>query len=109
MKYVLDRRYNFRGWQNAHTGIHDTQYKVTRFLKKKDYLILLQCDGAHDINLAEIDEESRRLLSDMEKANVIHSAGFGEFLSEEQQYKQYPTHYREQVHWSITGACNLKC
>ncbi len=46
---------------------------------------------------------------DFERDGIIHQAGFLEFLSEEQEYKLYPTEYKYSVQWSITGACNLRC
>ena len=40
---------------------------------------------------------------------VIREAGRWDFLLEEQRYHAYPARYRRNVHWSITGTCNLRC
>ena len=40
---------------------------------------------------------------------IVRKARFAELLKPEQEYQTYPTGYRSEVHWSITGACNLKC
>ena len=109
MKYILDERYRLRGWQDAHTGIFDTREKATRFLPKELFLFMMRCDGAHELDEAALSEEEKRFFEDVTKANVIRPAGFAEFLKPEQEYKVYPAAYKQQVHWSITGACNLKC
>ena len=109
MKYILAERYRLRGWENAHTGIFDTMRKEPRFLPKDLFLFLMRCDGAHDLEEASLTERERMLFEDVKKVGVIRPAGFAEFLKPEQDYKVYPARYKRQVHWSITGACNLKC
>ena len=109
MKYILDEKYHLRGWQKAPTGIYDTGRKAARFLPKDLYLMLMRCDGAHDLNEEQLSENEKRFFEDVKKAGVIRRAEFAEFLKPEQEYKLYPAPYKKQVHWSITGACNLKC
>ena len=109
MKYVLNERFRLRGWQGAHTGVYDRATKTARFLPKDFYLLLMRCDGAHDIVVDELSEKEKQFFEDIQKAEVIHPAMFGDFLLDEQEYKEYPAPYKKQVHWSITGACNLKC
>jgi len=69
----------------------------------------LKCDGIHDIDEKGLSDEDREFLDSMVKAGVIREATFWEILDPEQEYKEYPARYRESIHWSITGACNLKC
>lgn len=109
MKYILDERYRLRGWQNAHTGIYDTAMKTPRFFPKDLFLLLMRCDGAHDLDESRLSEREKKLLADVKKAGMIRPAGFAEFLRQEQEYKVYPAPYKQWVHWSVTGACNLKC
>ncbi|MBR5091565.1 MAG: radical SAM protein [Ruminiclostridium sp.] len=109
MTYVLSKRYALRGWSNRLGGLYDTETKKTRFIDKNYYLLLMKCDAAHDIDVDSLHEYMKEFISDFEKNGIIHKAGFLEFLSPEQEYKQYPAEYKESVHWSITGACNFKC
>ena len=109
MKYLLDERFRLRGWQNKPTGLFDTKRKEPLFLRKARYLQLMYCDGAHDLNETELSEKDRKFYEELKKKKVIRPAEFAEFLKPEQEYKMYPAQYKKQVHWSITGACNLKC
>ena len=109
MRYVLNERYRLRGWQKNRTGIYDTHRKEPVFVDKPSFLLALRCDGAHDLEADGLTEEEQKILDEMKRREVIHPAGFAEFLKPEQEYKVYPCEYKKQAHWSVTGACNLKC
>ena len=109
MTYVLDRRYRLRGWKDRLGGVYDTKSKKVRFLDKPYFLLLMKCDGAHDIDVESLHEYQQGFISDFERDGIIHKAGLLDFLSPEQEYFTYPAEYKESVQWSITGACNLKC
>ena len=109
MRYILEERFRLRGWYKAPTGLFDTARKAAIFLKREDYLLLLRCDGAHDFDPGSLTDQERETLDGMEKDHVIRPALFWEVLKPEQAYRTYPARCREDVHWSITGACNLKC
>ena len=109
MKYVLNERFRFRGWQNLRTALYDTRAKMPLFLPKDQFILLMRCDGAHETDEDLLTEKEREFLKTSAERGVIRPAGFGEFLRPEQEYKVYPALYKKQAHWSITGACNLKC
>ena len=109
MKYILDERFRLRGWQGRPTGLFDTKRKATAFLPKPLYLRLMYCDGAHDLDETQLPEDEKKFIEDVKAASIIRPAGFLEFLKPEQEYKTYPAPYKRSVHWSVTGACNLKC
>ena len=69
----------------------------------------MRCDGAHDLEKDALSQREQEALEEMLRREVVRPAGFAEFLREEQEYRVYPAEYKRQVHWSITGACNLKC
>ena len=109
MRYVLDKRYRFRGWQKARTGLLDNGRKQTLFLEKGQYQLLLRCDGAHDLDVAQLSAEHKEFLEKQLAEGVIHPAGPLECLRPEQEYRVYPAEHKGDVQWSITGACNLRC
>ena len=109
MRYVLNERYRLRGWYKQPCGLLDMKKKDVRFLKPGQYRLLLKCDGAHRMEEENLGEPETKFLEFLEKRGVIRPAILGEFLEEEQEYQVYPIRYRKEVHWSITGACNLKC
>ena len=109
MRYILEDRYRLRGWYKLPTGVFDKYKKEAVFLSKDEYTVLLKCDGAHDFDMDSIDEKEKKILSIFKNEGTIRPAMFGDFLKDDQMYTVYPARYRRSVHWSITGACNLKC
>jgi len=109
LRYVLNERYRLRGWYKLPTGVLDTQLKMANFLSLNEYRLLLKCDGAHRMEEENLSEQEVKFLEKLEKSGVIRKAILGEFLQPEQAYVTYPARYRREAHWSITGACNLKC
>ena len=108
-RYVLSEPYRLRGWYKLPMGLYSTVDRKAIFASKEDYLLLLKCDGAHDLTADTMSEAERATLEELLANEVVRPALPGEFLKPEQAYKSYPARYRESVHWSITGACNLKC
>ncbi len=109
MRYLLNERYRLRGWHLLSTGLVDMAVRKAQFFQSEEYRLLLKCDGAHQIEKESLSETQRNFLDLLEKGGIIRKAAFGRFLKPEQEYFLYPCQYREDVHWSITGACNLKC
>ncbi len=109
MKYILDRRYRFRGWYGAPYGIYDTKEHSASFFAESLYRILMRCDAVQEIDTAAAEERQRHFLERMLREGIIREAGTWDFLREEQKYRAYPARYRQEAHWSITGECNMKC
>ena len=109
MKYVLSERYLLRGWKRSPCGIYDSAAHEPRFFPREAYSLILRCDGAHDLIPDSLSEKETELLHFLEKENIIHPAKFGEFLQPQQSYKAFPAQYKHEAHWSVTGACNLRC
>lgn len=109
MKYILDPRYQLRGWYKSSTGVFDTMRKEASFLKKEHYILLMQCDGAHDIDEDALEGDNKEFFDALKKAEIIREAGFLDYLKEKQKYRKYPARYKRNAQWSITGECNLRC
>ena len=109
MKYILDRRYRLRGWHKLPTGLYDTRQYEAQFFAPESYRLLLHCDGDHEIDIDELPDKQKELMEGLLAKGVIRPSGWLDFLLPEQQYKTYPARYRREVHWSVTGECNLQC
>ena len=109
MKYLLNPRFLLRGWYKTPTVLFDTERKEASFFSKEEYLLLMQCDGAHDIDESALDEDRKRFFDWLKESEIIKEAGLLDYLTEKQEYRTFPARYKKHVHWSVTGACNLKC
>ena len=114
MYYRLNNRFAFRGWKGlpyaikALSGIGEDNKPF--FCNKETYEILLKCDGKTNINEELLSTETRYLLSNFTKQDVIEISNFPlKDLEEYQKYKLYKTAYLTSFLWSITGKCNYKC
>ncbi len=109
MRYLLSDDYRFRGWYKLPTGVLNDRTKEVIFFTKEDYLLLLKCDGAHDLDLSAMSETQRSFLERMKNDGVIREAWLWDLIRPEQEYRTYPARCKRRAHWSITGACNLRC
>ena len=109
MKYLLDSRFLLRGWYKAPTGLFDMALKEARFFPKEEYILLMQCDGTHDIDESALDDDKKAFFDWLKKSEIIKEAGFPDCLTEKQEYRTFPARYKKHAHWSITGECNLRC
>ena len=104
MKYLLSRRYRFRGWYGAPYGIYDTKAHSALFFDEALYRVLMRCDAAHEIETEKLAGREARFLEQLEREGVVRRAGLWDFLLEDQKYRAYPARYRRVAHWSVTGA-----
>ena len=109
MKYVLKRQYRLRGWHKLPTGLYDSIKHEAQFFSPDLYKLILQCDAKHEIDLDSLPEKHRRFIEDLNRENIIQSAGWPDGLLPEQRYKTYPARYRHDATWSVTGECNMRC
>ena len=108
-RYILNRQFRLRGWHGLPYGIYDMKKNAALFVDQSCYEVIMKCDAEQEIDPDSLSERQREFLEEMKKGNIISKAGPYDFLGIEQAYAAYPTRYREEVHWSITGACNMKC
>lgn len=108
-RYIIEKRYRLRGWYKLPYGLYDTARRQAAFFGPQRYELLLKCNAAHDFDADVLSDEKRVFLENLVKEKIIRPSGKWDILLPEQEYKAYPARYRKSVHWSITGACNLKC
>ena len=109
MRYILDQSYHLYGWVGSPTGLYYTEKHSTVFFPRNLYRLLLQCDGASELEPEHLQAEETAFLDKLQKAGIIRPAWFGEFLLPEQNYHVFPCRFRANAEWSVTGACNLRC
>ena len=114
MFYRLREPWAFRGWKRtpfaivAESGAHKDD--VPRFIRKEVFMDLLSCNGEEEVDLSQLSENSRRAIEEMTAHGVLEQSQTRmEPLKSYQHYHVYPSRLLQNVHWSITGLCNMKC
>jgi len=80
MRYILNRQFLLRGWYKAPTGLYDLQQREARFFIKEEYLLLMRCDGAHEMDEAALGEDDRLFLQWLKEEGIIREAALWIFL-----------------------------
>nr|MCR5626789.1 radical SAM protein [Lachnospiraceae bacterium] len=108
-RYILDSRYWLRGWYKLPTCVYDTVTQKALFQSRENYALILKCNAQHDFDEDNLSDKENDVLNKLLEEKVIRPAGKWDMLAPKQCYHKYPARYRRTVHWSLTGACNLKC
>ena len=114
MYYRLKEPYSFRGWKKRPFAVRaeygPNKYDKPFFLRKKDFLDILYCNGVEEVDEDELSESSAQAFKEFEYHGIIEKSDKPmEPLKPWQRYNIFPTRYVEGVHWSITGKCNFNC
>ena len=109
MRYILTSGYALRGWQKTPHALLELSSNRVTFLGRERFMLLLNCDGLHDISAAGMTEPQRAMLEEYLAGGVIEPCGEGRTLAERQKWRVYPARYKSAAQWSITGRCNLRC
>lgn len=109
MRYILDKRFQLRGWDKLPYAVVDRKGARARFVDAQTMEALRLCDGRIDLDLPLVPQALRAVAQNLAKHGIVHEAGPSETLGDEQRYRLYPNRYLKSVHWSVTGRCNCRC
>jgi len=109
MLYILNKRFQLRGWDKLPFALCDTVTGFTLFMRKEDFMLICHCDGKHDINEEELTERGREILKEGISKKIITPCPEGGRLEKHQEYHKYDSRYIKSAQWSITGKCNFRC
>jgi len=71
-------------------GLYSTVDRKAIFVSKEDYLLLLKCDGAHDLTADTMSEAERATLEELLANEVVRPALPGEFLNQNRLTNHIP-------------------
>ncbi len=109
MYYKLNSNYALRGWMQMTCALIDLSAAKITFLEKKEFQVLLLCDGETSIEDLDLPSSYFDILSTYEEKHIIVKTEECTPISEEQIYYLYQNRYVNSVVWSVTGRCNYRC
>ena len=107
--YILSPHWCLRGWKLLPYAAQRFDAPVTEFFLGHDYDLLRACDGQTDIDWLKLNDSDRSRYERWERMGFIIRCPKGARLSPDQEYRFYPSRFKERVQWSITGRCNYRC
>jgi MoaA/NifB/PqqE/SkfB family radical SAM enzyme len=105
----LQDEYALRGWKGIPCGPVNTKTGAVNFLSPEDFALFEYLDGEIDLDLVLLTSAQRETLNRIIKNRIAVSLEQPRPIREIQRYKKSAGYYLESLHWSITGACNLRC
>lgn len=107
--YHLKEPYVLRGWDKLPWALVRRPQNTVLFLSREEFDALSICNGKCDCDLGIVPERTKDMIRKAVEKEIVEPCGYGEGLSPDQEYRQYPNRYIRTAHWSITGKCNYKC
>ena len=98
MRYILDKRFQLRGWDKLPYAVVDRRGARARFVDAQTMEALRLCDGRIDLDLPLVPQALRAVAQNLAKHGIVHEAGPSETLGDEQRYRLYPNRYLKSVH-----------
>ncbi len=103
MYYVLNEDIALRSWWLVPYAYYAKGYEIALGISKKEFELLLQCDGNTPLN----ESETLQLL--LEKRLIMPCAKGEKALTAWQKYLSCENRYFPKMNWMITGKCNYNC
>lgn len=109
-KYVkLKNDWCLRGWDdNDWAAVNWRTGKLFK-LTSKTFYVVNSCDGCTDFNSMAFLPEHHDILDAAIKDGVVKECGAGDSIKNWQRYRKAGNPYLKEIHWCVTGLCNLRC
>ena len=109
MKYILEPHIEPVGYDLLPYGYFDRKAWKTSFLDKDCFLLLLHFSGKKVLDPETLPEPQKAFFEKCLLENLIREARDGEVRDVFREYRLFPTRYRDNAQWSVTGGCNYCC
>lgn len=109
MYYQLKPKYGLRGWQRLPYGLLDLERKQVAMLAPEVFEPLRLAIHGIETESILLNDKDRENLKKLEQMGIIEAVQERPILSQEQEYKVYPSRLIRSAHWSVTGKCNYRC
>ncbi|GHV48818.1 hypothetical protein FACS189499_09040 [Clostridia bacterium] len=112
MYYKLKENFVLRGWKDNPYAIREINSGYVEFHTETVFQALSLCNGQIDFDSFIVPGAYKQVIAEVKKSGTALEESENPFetgFTEEQEYKLYPNRHITQVHWSITGKCNMRC
>jgi radical SAM protein with 4Fe4S-binding SPASM domain len=106
---LIHKDWALRGWSDKpKTAVNIKNGRMEPLISKVDY-VLRCCDGQTDFDSLLFMPVHIKILDNLEKQGVTCPVSEPAELKEYQKHKMADNPFIMNIHWAITGRCNLKC
>lgn len=106
---ILKDNWALRGWTTHPKAVVNTKTGMFNpIIDRVDY-VLRSCDGTTDFESPLFLGYHLQILETLEKQGLVSVTDTQSTIQEYQKYKKAECPVVNNVHWAVTGRCNLKC
>jgi len=107
----LKDEYLLRGWEGLPYGVVEKKFGGAVFFDAEVFFVFNYLDGQSDLDLVFLSGAQEEALAGLRKEGALETspAPFPAKEAPMADYRRFPCHCVTAIHWSITGACNLRC
>ncbi|MGE4267228.1 MAG: radical SAM protein [Deferribacterales bacterium] len=106
---VLNKDWALRGWTTLEkAAVNTVSGRVVPLVNRADY-VLRSCDGKTDFEMPIFLDTHLEILNILEKQKIVTIMDTESSIQPYQKFRKAECPYVMNVHWAITGRCNLKC
>jgi len=106
---VLNKDFALKGWSDDTKRIQQVSTGVLAPVIAKVFYILSSCDGKTDFNSPLFMPYHLEILETLEKQGIVNICDTESSIYDYQKYHKADCQIVTNVHWAVTGNCNLKC
>lgn len=106
---ILKKPFALRGWKGLEKAVVNTQTGEAGPVLDKVFYVLAACDGQTDFNSLLFLDNHRKILELLEKEGAVTVSDSPGQIDKWQRYRKVDNPFVFNVHWAVTGCCNLKC
>ncbi|HZK60917.1 MAG TPA: radical SAM protein [Anaerovoracaceae bacterium] len=105
----LTKNWCLRGWTNIPRVIVNWTNSKYYKIPQKTFYVAESCDGQTDFNSFAFLPEHHALLDQMVKEGIVEICPKGDIIMPWQKFKKANNPFLKEIHWCVTGLCNLNC
>ena len=98
-----------RGWTDVPYAISNQNTGLLKEVGKDTFYVLNSCDGNTNFNSVAFLPGHRKILDRLISQKLVEECNQGDEISPVQEYRKADNPLIREVHWAITGNCNMNC
>ncbi|MBO4697698.1 MAG: radical SAM protein [Lachnospiraceae bacterium] len=98
-----------RQFSDGRLMLMNRKYPMQDYPDEQEAYVLRNCDGNSDFDSLAFLPVHRNILRGLMEKGIVEECSFGETNEPGQMFRIIPSPLLTEIHWAITGYCNMKC
>lgn len=103
------RLWALRQFNDGRIALLNRKYPMTKYPNEDESYVLTNCDGKNDFSSFAFLPKHRKILNELEQMGIVECLETPCTLEKGQALQTCPNPLLTEIHWAITGNCNMNC